>query len=144
MIPAQAGITYVVAAIIINHDGQLLINTRPANKRFAGCWEFPGGKVESGETQSASLVRELREELDLDLSGVVFHHLLRKKVSLTETSDTKSLMVDFYHCQLPKALCPRPLEGQSLAWAKLEELEDYDFIPSNLDVLAQLPQLLPQ
>ena len=64
----------VVAAIIENPHGQLLIAERPPNKAWAGYWEFPGGKIEPGESHEAALLRELREELGLDLANETLTH----------------------------------------------------------------------
>lgn len=154
---AVAASARVVAAIIQNTDGALLISTRPATKRFAGLWEFAGGKVEAGETQGAALVRELREELGLDLEGVVFRHLWQQEVihqsdpnpiSQQSALPANKIIIDFYHCRLPMhhaqstAFQAQALEGQTFAWVKLDELPNYPFIPSNAELLEKLPQLL--
>lgn len=155
--PVVGSSVHVVAAIIQNAEGALLISTRPATKRFAGLWEFAGGKVEAGETQGTALVRELNEELGIDLTGVVFHHVWRQEVVHEISSQTPKesaltenpkIIIDFYHCRLPThqtqstSLHAQALEGQTLAWVKINDLPNYPFIPSNAELLAKLPTKL--
>ncbi len=121
---------HVVAALLYNHAGEVLVSQRPAGKAFAGRWEFPGGKVEAGETAGAALVRELREELNLDLAGQIFQHCHRE--------ERDGLLLDFYRCQPREALRPEAREGQRWQWLPPAELATLDFLDSNRALLAQL------
>ena len=121
----------VVAAIIENRDGQLLIAERPPNKNWAGYWEFPGGKIETGESHETALIRELREELGLDLADVPFHHYYHG-MSGAEIS------IDFYHCRPTSDLQPQSLEGQRWRWVARADLGSYRFPEPNTIVLQKL------
>ncbi|MFC0035995.1 (deoxy)nucleoside triphosphate pyrophosphohydrolase [Cardiobacterium valvarum] len=121
----------VVAAIIENRDSQLLIAERPPNKNWAGYWEFPGGKIEAGESHEAALIRELREELGLDLSGVPLRHYYHG-VRGAEIS------IDFYHCRPTSDLQPQSLEGQRWRWVARADLGSYRFPEPNTVVLQKL------
>jgi 8-oxo-dGTP diphosphatase len=103
----------VSACALIDRVGQVLLTQRPKGKAFAGLWEFPGGKVEEGETPSAALIRELREELGIEtetscLAPLTFH----------EEGD---LMLLLFVCRKFQGV-PRPLEGQNLMWTGPREL----------------------
>ncbi len=121
----------VVAAIIENRDGQLLIAERPPNKNWAGYWEFPGGKIEAGESHEAALIRELREELGLDLAGVPFHHYYHGMRGA-------KISIDFYHCRPTSDLQPQSLEGQRWRWVARADLGSYRFPEPNTAVLQKL------
>ena len=121
----------VVAAIIENRDGQLLIAERPPNKNWAGYWEFPGGKIEAGESHETALIRELREELGLDLADVPFHHYYHGMRGA-------EISIDFYHCRPTSDLQPQSLEGQRWRWVARAELGSYRFPEPNTVVLQKL------
>lgn len=121
----------VVAAIIENRDGQVLIAERPPDKNWAGYWEFPGGKIEAGESREAALIRELREELGLDLADVPFSHYYHG-------TRGEEISIDFYHCRPTRDLHPQSLEGQRWRWVARAELGDYRFPEPNTAVLKKL------
>ncbi|UJF25150.1 8-oxo-dGTP diphosphatase MutT [Suttonella sp. R2A3] len=124
---------HVVVAIVFNRDGEVLIAERPADKSYAGYWEFPGGKVEPGETPAQALVRELREELALDLQGEVCTHYYR--------GHRDDLQLDFYTLYPRRAkLEPQGLEGQRWRWVAVSELSEYRFPEPNSQVLSMLIQ----
>lgn len=121
---------HVVVGIVFNRQGEVLIAQRPSDKPYAGYWEFPGGKVEQGESPSGALVRELREELDIDLQGCIFTHFLR--------GGRDNLLLDFYTAHPRQVLTPKGLEGQAWKWTTLDSLDQYTFPEPNTEVIAKL------
>jgi len=97
-----------VAAAVIIRDGRVLLASRPAEKPPAG-WEFPGGKLEPGETAAAAVVRELREELALPVAPETSLYLLRRP----------ELTIEFIRCRIVGDAPPRPCEGQQVRWEPL-------------------------
>lgn len=125
---------FVVAGIILNSQREVLIAERPAGKFWAGYWEFPGGKIETGESNISALVRELREELAIDLSGEVFqhfHHGVRGN----------EVVLDFYLCRLSREIQPRGAEGQRWQWLDIARLHTRRFPEPNTAVLEKLQKL---
>ncbi len=116
----QRPVVLVAACALIDGDGRILLARRPEGRRMAGLWEFPGGKVEAGETPEQALVRELREELGIELS----------QACLAPFSFASHGYADF-HLLMPLYLCrrwnntPRPHEGQTLAWVTPDRLSEY-------------------
>ncbi len=110
----------VVAAVLVNKAGEILLAQRPEGKSMAGLWEFPGGKLEAGETPEAALVRELREELSLEVA-------LQDLTPLTFASHSYAA----FHLLMPVYLCRRwqgmvtPRETQKIAWVESGALDDY-------------------
>jgi len=123
----------VVAAALIDAQGRVLLAQRPANKSLGGLWEFPGGKVEPGESPEAALARELKEELGIDAAPAAFAPL-----------DFASHAYAAFHLLMPLYLLrtwqgePRPLEAQALAWAKPQELGSYAMPPADIPLVARL------
>ena len=119
-----------VVAAVIERDGKILITRRPAGTHLAGLWEFPGGKPEPGESPDEALRREIREELDADVSvgerlDVIDWHYPDKRVRLL-----------FYRCRLQGE--PRPLEGQEMAWVLPTDLGRYEFPAADAALIEQL------
>ena len=119
----------VVAAVIVR-DGRYLVTCRPQGTHLAGYWEFPGGKLDAGETHQAALVREMREELavPVEVGGLVLtstHHYPERSVSLY-----------FYSCELGGE--PRPLLGQQMRWVAPEDLNRLEFPPADEELIALL------
>lgn len=113
---------HVVAAVIENTAGHLLIARRPFAKRHGGKWEFPGGKLEAGETLRTAIARELAEELGVDVVAIGRAEF--------RTADPEScFVIDF----IPTAIrgTPHPAEHSALAWALPGELLHYDLAPSD-------------
>src|SRR5438034_4432250 len=118
-----------VAAGLIFRDGKLLITQRPADAHLGGLWEFPGGKREPNETFEECLVRELREELGIE---VVVGELIE---SVTHAYPEKTLHLNFFRCTLKKN-DPRPLGCPSLKWVSPCELNAHEFPAADARLLA--------
>jgi 8-oxo-dGTP diphosphatase len=119
-----------VVAAVIERDGSFLVTRRLEGTHLAGLWEFPGGKIVSGETHAAALVREIREELDaaIEVGALVYE---------TEfTYSDRSISLHFYRCTLRGT--PRPLLGQQMRWVPRGELQALDFPPADADLIRQL------
>jgi 8-oxo-dGTP diphosphatase len=127
----------VAACALVDADGRVLIAQRPAGKPMAGLWEFPGGKVESGERPEQTLIRELKEEL-----GVVVN-----ENCLAPLAFASHAYPDF-HLLMPLYVCRRwegtvtAAEGQQLAWVRPNRLRDYDMPPADVPLIAHLMTLL--
>ena len=127
----------VVACALIDADGRVLIAERPAGKPMAGLWEFPGGKVQTGERPEETLIRELNEEL-----GIVVNDACLAPLTFASHS-----YADF-HLLMPLYVCRRwegtvtPMEGQKLAWARPNRLRDYPMPPADVPLIAHLTSLL--
>ncbi|MBL9046774.1 MAG: 8-oxo-dGTP diphosphatase MutT [Tabrizicola sp.] len=123
-------IILVSAVALIDADGRVLLAQRPEGKSLAGLWEFPGGKVEPGETPEAALIRELKEELDIDTWASC----------LAPLSFASHSYPDF-HLLMPLFACRRwqgtvrAAEGQKLAWVKPNALKDYPMPPADLPLI---------
>ena len=123
----------VVAAALYNDKGEILLAQRPEGKQLAGLWEFPGGKVEPGETPEAALVRELHEELSI----TVKESELKPLTFASHTYADFHLLMPLYACQAwPGEVHPR--EGQSIAWVPPENLFDYPAPPADLPLFGLL------
>lgn len=130
-------ILLVVAAALIDADNRVLIAQRPPGKSMAGCWEFPGGKLAPGETPEAALVRELREELSIEVCDTC----------LAPFTFASHAYEDF-HLLMPLYLCRRwegdivAREGQAIKWVRALRLADYPMPPADLPLLPMLRDLL--
>ena len=124
----------VCAGLVAREDGALLIARRPPGGFMPGYWEFPGGKLEEGETPEACLAREIREELGVEVAiGRIFH------VKIHTYPDRRVLLL-FYRCAIaPDA---RPLDhasgGLEHAWAKPSDLSSYQMLPADEEVIGML------
>jgi 8-oxo-dGTP diphosphatase len=127
----------VAACVLLDGAGRLLLSKRPAGKPLAGLWEFPGGKVEANEAPEEALIRELREELAIDIA----------QDDLTPLTFASHAYPEF-HLLMPVYLCRRwrgsvmPLEGQELHWVKPDELTVFDMPPADEPLKATLRDLL--
>jgi 8-oxo-dGTP diphosphatase len=121
---------------LVDAEGRILLAERPAGKAMAGLWEFPGGKVQSGETPETALIRELSEELGIEVAA---GHL----APFTFASHTYP---DF-HLLMPLYVCrkwsgsPSAREGQRLAWVRPARLADYPMPPADTPLVAMLRDL---
>ena len=127
----------VAAAALIDAAGRVLITRRPEGKPMAGLWEFPGGKVEAGETPEATLVRELKEELDIDTSA----SCLAPLTFASHAYPDFHLLMPLYVCRKWQGIV-RPTEGQQTKWVRARDLRGYDMPPADLPLIAPLIELL--
>ncbi|HYE48466.1 MAG TPA: (deoxy)nucleoside triphosphate pyrophosphohydrolase [Azospirillaceae bacterium] len=138
--PEPAGavpILLVAAVALIDPDGRVLLTQRPPGKQLAGLWEFPGGKVDAGETPEAALVRELREELGIDTRS----SCLAPLTFASHRYETFHLLMPLYACRVWQGT-PRGLEGQNLAWVRPARMRDYPMPPADIPLVAMLRDLL--
>jgi 8-oxo-dGTP diphosphatase len=130
-------IVLVAAVALVDADGRVLIAKRPADKPMAGLWEFPGGKVEQGERPETALLRELKEELGIDVS----------EACLAPLTFASHAYADF-HLLMPLYVCRRwqgratAREGQELAWVRPIKLRDYPMPPADLPLIPHLIDLI--
>ncbi|MGH6832787.1 MAG: (deoxy)nucleoside triphosphate pyrophosphohydrolase [Methyloceanibacter sp.] len=130
-------IVIVAACALLDSEGAVLIAKRPAGRPLAGLWEFPGGKVEAGEEPEEALIRELHEELGIDIA----------KRDLTPLTFTSHAYPDF-HLLMPVYSCRRwqgsvaAHERQELLWVKPDALYLYDMPPADEPLKIALPKLL--
>lgn len=126
--------TLLVAAIaLVDIDGRVLIAERPAGKSMAGLWEFPGGKVEAGEIPEAALIRECKEELDIDISAAC----LAPFAFASHSYEKFHLLMPLFLCRKWEGLV-RPLEGQRTKWVPVRSLGDYPMPPADVPLVAML------
>ena len=119
--------TVLVAAVaLIDADGRVLLARRPDGKPMAGLWEFPGGKVETGETPEAALIRELHEELGID----TWTSCLAPLTFASHGYENFHLLMPLFACRRWSGT-PTPREGQKLAWVRPRELRDYPMPPAD-------------
>lgn len=127
----------VAAAALVDPDGRVLISKRPEGKSLEGYWEFPGGKVEWGETPELALIRELNEELGINVTKACL-------APLTFASHSYGM----FHLLMPLYVCrrwngiPEPKEGQTLKWVRPRDLGDFPMPPADLPLIAPLTELL--
>jgi 8-oxo-dGTP diphosphatase len=134
-------ILLVVAAALINAENEVLLAQRPEGKRLAGKWEFPGGKVESGETPEAALARELQEEIGIDVA----------------TSDMEPFwflshdyVAEFgFHLLMPVYSCrrwqgtPHPKEHKAIVWKRPNSMRELPMIEADAELIERLKQFIP-
>ena len=130
-------IVLVVAVALIDVDGRVLIAKRPEGKKLAGLWEFPGGKVEPGERPEAALIRELREELGIEVS----ESCLAPFVFAGHAYDSFHLLMPLYLCRRWNGVVAAR-EHDALAWVRPDRLSDYPMPPADEPLVAWLRDLL--
>jgi 8-oxo-dGTP diphosphatase len=130
-------IVTVAACALVDPDGRVLLAQRPEGKPMAGLWEFPGGKVETGETPEQTLIRELEEEL-----GIVVKEACLAPLTFASHSYPE------FHLLMPLYICRRwdgivtAREGQNLTWVRPNRLRDYPMLPADVPLVAHLTTLL--
>jgi 8-oxo-dGTP diphosphatase len=132
-----ANLKLVVACALVDKDGRVLVAERPAGKSMAGLWEFPGGKVEAHETPEAALIRELKEELLIDVTAACLAPL-----------SFASHAYDDFHLLMPLYVCRKwdgqitPQEGQQTQWLRPRDLFDLPMPPADKPLIAALRDAL--
>ncbi len=120
----------VTAVALIDADGRILLAQRPKGKSLAGLWEFPGGKVEAGETPEAALIRELREELGIETK----ESCLAPLTFASHSYDDFHLLMPLFACRRWQGI-PTPREGQTLAWVRAADLRNYPMPPADIPLI---------
>ncbi|KEJ90692.1 8-oxo-dGTP diphosphatase MutT [Sulfitobacter donghicola] len=123
----------VSAVALIDVDGRVLLAQRPEGKSMAGLWEFPGGKIETGETPEAALIRELKEELGID----TWASCLAPLTFASHSYEDFHLMMPLFACRKWEGT-PQPREGQVLKWVKPNEMRDYPMPAADIPLIAVL------
>ncbi|MGR9415806.1 8-oxo-dGTP diphosphatase MutT [Rhizobium leguminosarum] len=136
---SEAGrkILLVAACALIDADGLILLAQRPEGKSLAGLWEFPGGKVEPGETPEETLVRELEEELGINTKIACLAPL----TFASHSYETFHLLMPLYICRRYEGI-PQGREGQALKWVRPQALRDYPMPPADEPLIPMLQDLL--
>ena len=130
-------IVLVVAVVLVDRDGRILLSQRPSNKSMSGLWEFPGGKVESGELPEEALIRELKEELGIETWG-----------SCLAPLSFASHSYDDFHLLMPVFVCrrwigePKPMEGQVLKWVNKNNLKEHSMPAADIPIISVIRDLL--
>ena len=127
----------VVACALVDADRRVLIAQRPAGKALAGLWEFPGGKVEPGETPEAALIRELQEELSIETKEACLAPL----TFVSHAYESFHLLMPLYVCRKWQGQ-PHPHEHQALKWVRPQALRDYPMPPADEPLIAHLAALI--
>ena len=123
-------ITLVSAVALIDKDGRILLAQRPKGKPMAGLWEFPGGKIESGETPEVALVRELKEELGID----TWKSCLAPLAFASHAYDDFHLLMPLFACRKWEGV-PRPRENQVLKWVGKQDLRSYEMPAADVPLI---------
>ena len=130
-------VVLVAAVALVDTDGRVLLARRPEGKSMAGLWEFPGGKVEPGETPEAALIRELAEELGIDVEA----SCLAPLTFASHGYESFHLLMPLYVCRR-WAGTPTAREGQELAWVAPLRLGQYPMPPADTPLIPMLQDLL--
>lgn len=120
----------VSAVALIDADGRVLLAQRPAGKSMAGMWEFPGGKVESGESPEHALIRELQEELGIN----TWQSCLAPLTFASHAYEDFHLLMPLFACRKWEGT-PSPKEGQTLKWVRPRDMRDYPMPPADLPLI---------
>jgi 8-oxo-dGTP diphosphatase len=126
--------TVLVAAVaLIDKDGRVLLAQRPEGKSLAGLWEFPGGKVEKGETPEEALIRELTEELGIN----TWESCLAPLTFASHKYDDFHLLMPLFACRKWQGI-PQGIEGQKLTWVRANKLKEYPMPPADIPLIPVL------
>ncbi|RVT89121.1 (deoxy)nucleoside triphosphate pyrophosphohydrolase [Sphingomonas crocodyli] len=127
----------VTAVALIDADGRVLVQQRPEGKPMAGLWEFPGGKIEPGETPEAALIRELREELGIETQT----SCLAPAAFASEALGERHLLLLLYICRKWRGI-PQAVEAQALKWVRPVDLHNLPMPPADKPLIGLLDALI--
>lgn len=127
----------VSAVALIDSVGRILLGRRPSDKPMPGLWEFPGGKINLGETPEEALIRELREELAIDTK----ESCLAPIAFASHRYDKFHLLMPLFVCRVWEGI-PHPIEGQELAWVTVGDMRNYPMPPADIPLVAMLRDIL--
>ena len=133
----ELSIVTVVAVAIVDVDGRILISQRPRSKPMAGLWEFPGGKIEIGESPEKALIREIKEELNIDVSD----RCLAPFTFASHKYEDFHLLMPLYVCRVWEGNV-EAMENQELKWVRPKNLAEYPMPPADRPLVAMLRDLL--
>nr|WP_255553761.1 8-oxo-dGTP diphosphatase MutT [Maritimibacter sp. DP1N21-5] len=136
-LPIVTKVVLVSAVALVDRDGRVLLAQRPEGKSMAGLWEFPGGKVETGETPEAALIRELKEELGID----TWHSCLAPLTFASHAYESFHLLMPVFVCRKWEGT-PHPKEGQTLKWVRVADMRDYPMPPADIPLVAMMRDML--
>jgi len=134
---AGTKLVLVAACALIDPDGRVLIAERPPGKSMAGLWEFPGGKIEAGERPEETVIRELKEELGIDVK----EPCLAPFTFASHAYPDFQLLMPLYVCRRWEGIVS-PREGQAIKWVRPLDLNSYPMPPADLPLIPMLRDLL--
>lgn len=135
--PLDMPIVLVAAAALVDKDGRVLLAQRPEGKSMAGLWEFPGGKIQDGETPEFALMRELEEELGIETRPGCFQPIAFASHSYADFH----LLMPLFMCRTWKGV-PQKHEHQALKWVRPQDMHDYPMPEADIPLVAALRDLL--
>jgi 8-oxo-dGTP diphosphatase len=140
---ADTNMLLVSAVALIDRDGRVLLAQRPEGKPMARLWEFPGGKIEPGETPETALIRELDEELGINTAASCLAPLSFASHSYGASDNRAAfhLLMMLYVCRRWQG-SPKPIEGGALKWVRPQQLRDYPMPDADIPLIAALQDLL--
>ena len=127
----------VVAAALVDGDGRVLLQKRPPGRHMADLWEFPGGKVDEGELPEAALVRELKEELGIDVDSAA----LAPAAFASAPAGDRHMLLLLYICRNWRGI-PQPLDATALQWIRPNEMSELPMPPADMPLIALLGSLI--
>lgn len=134
----MSGLRVIVAAALVDGDGRVLVQQRAPDRAMAGLWEFPGGKIERGESAETALVRELSEELGISTETAC---LAPAGFGTAPMEDGHQLLLLLYVCRKWQGI-PRPLDATSLRWLRPNQLHDLPMPPADIPLIGLLDALI--
>ncbi len=133
----MSDIKLISAVCLVDADGRVLLSQRPTGKSMAGKWEFPGGKIETGETPEDTLIRELGEELGIDTHS----SCLAPLCFVSHAYSDWHMVLMLYVCRRWQGT-PAPQEGNDIIWVRPQRLRDYDMPDANRELISAIQDLL--